>query len=131
MVIVRTDAAPAPVAGAPYSQGVVAPPGRLVFVSGQVPLDPAGRLLEGDVGAQTTLALRHVSAILDAAGATLGDVVRMTVYLTDLAGDFAAMNAAYAASLGGHAPARATVGVSALPLGARVEVDAVAVVPDG
>jgi 2-iminobutanoate/2-iminopropanoate deaminase len=129
---VRTDAAPAPVAGAPYSQAAVAPAGRLVFVSGQVPLDPAtGRLVEGDAGAQTAMALRHVAAILAAAGAGLGDVVRTTVYLTDLAGDFASMNAAYGAALGGYAPARATVGVAALPLGARVEIDAIAVVAGG
>jgi 2-iminobutanoate/2-iminopropanoate deaminase len=132
MELLRTEAAPAPVAGAPYSQAVAVPAGRMVFVSGQVALDPAtGRLVEGDVAAQTTTALRHVAAILERAGAGLADVVRTTVYLTDLAGDFAAMNAAYAGALGGHAPARATVGVAALPLGARVEIDAIAVVAAG
>ena len=107
MRIVRTEQAPAPVAGAPYSQAVTAAPGELVWVSGQVPVDPAtGALGADDVGAQTALCLRHVAAVLAAAGAGLGDVVKTTVYLTDLAGDFAAMNAAYAEAFGPHAPAR-------------------------
>jgi 2-iminobutanoate/2-iminopropanoate deaminase len=132
MRTIRTEAAPAPVAGAPYSQAVAAGPGELVFVSGQVPVDPAtGALVEGDVAVQTALVLRHVAAVLGAAGAGLADVARTTVYLTDLAGDFPAMNAAYAEAFAGHAPARATVGVAALPLGARVEIEAVAVVPRG
>jgi 2-iminobutanoate/2-iminopropanoate deaminase len=127
---IRTESAPAPVAGAPYSQAVAAPAGELVFVSGQLGLDPAsGSLAADDVAAQTTLALRHVARILETAGAALGDIVKTTVYLTDLAGDFPVMNAAYAECLGGHAPARATVGVAALPLGARVEIEAVAVLP--
>jgi 2-iminobutanoate/2-iminopropanoate deaminase len=130
MRAIRTEAAPAPVAGAPYSQAVAASPGEIVFVSGQVPVDPAtGALVEGDVSVQTALVLRHLAAVLEAAGAALADVARTTVFLTDLAGDFPAMNAAYAEAFGGHAPARATVGVAALPLGARVEIEAVAVVP--
>ncbi len=132
MRTIRTEAAPAPVAGAPYSQAVAAGPGELVFVSGQVPVDPAtGALVEGDVSVQTALVLRHVAAVLEAAGAGLADVAKTTVFLTDLGGDFPAMNAAYAEAFGGHAPARATVGVAALPLGARVEIEAVAVVPRG
>lgn len=127
---IRTDAAPAPVAGAPYSQGVAARPGEMVYVSGQVPVDPiTGALAQGDVAAQTRLCMRHVAAVLAAAGAGLEQVVRTTIYLADLPGDFAAMNAAYGEALGGHAPARATVGVAALPLGARVEIDAIAVIP--
>jgi 2-iminobutanoate/2-iminopropanoate deaminase len=130
MRTIRTEAAPAPVAGAPYSQAVAAAPGELVFVSGQLGIDPAsGTLAADDVAGQATIALGHVARILEAAGAGLGDVVKTTVFLTDLAGDFPAMNAAYAEALGGHAPARATVGVAALPLGARVEIEAVAVVP--
>lgn len=130
MRLIRTESAPAPVAGAPYSQAVAAGPGELVFVSGQVPVDPAtGALVEGDVAAQTRLVLAHVAAILAEAGASLADVARTTVYLSDLAADFPAMNAAYAEAFGAHAPARATVGVAALPLGARVEIDAVAVIP--
>lgn len=130
MRLIRTESAPAPVAGAPYSQAVAAVPGELVFVSGQVPVDPAtGALVEGDVAVQTRLVLAHVAAILAEAGGSLADVARTTVYLRDLAGDFPAMNAAYAEAFGAHAPARATVGVAALPLGARVEIDAVAVIP--
>jgi 2-iminobutanoate/2-iminopropanoate deaminase len=132
MRAIRTEAAPAPVAGAPYSQAVAASPGEIVFVSGQVPVDPAtGALVEGDVSVQTALVLRHLAAVLEAAGAALADVARTTVFLTDLAGDFPAMNAAYAEAFGGHAPARATVGVAALPLGARVEIEVVAVLPGG
>jgi 2-iminobutanoate/2-iminopropanoate deaminase len=126
---VRTDAAPAPVAGAPYSQAVAATPGEIVFVSGQVPVDPGtGALIEDDVRLQTALVLRHVAAVLRAAGAGLEHVVKTTVFLADMA-DFAAMNEVYAHAFSGHAPARATVGVAALPLGARVEIEAVAVVP--
>ncbi len=126
---VRTEAAPAPVAGAPYSQAVVAGPGEMVFVSGQLGIDPAtGELVAADVREQAAVALRHLATILAAAGATMGDVAKTTVYLTDLAGDFAAMNEVYATAFTGHAPARATVGVSRLPLGARVEVEAVALI---
>lgn len=132
MRTIRTDAAPAPVAGAPYSQAVAVEPGTLVYVSGQVPVDPGtGALVEGDVGVQTALALRHVAAVLAAANGNLRHVVKTTVFLTDLPGDFAAMNAVYAEAFTGHAPARATVGVVALPLGARVEIEAIAVIPNG
>jgi 2-iminobutanoate/2-iminopropanoate deaminase len=127
---IRTAAAPAPVAGAPYSQAVAATPGEVVFVSGQLGVDPeSGALVDGDVRDQTALALRHVAAVLAAAGAGLEHVVKTTVYLTDLSGDFPAMNEVYGRAFSGHAPARATVGVLALPLGARVEIEAIAVVP--
>jgi len=128
---VRTEAAPAPVAGAPYSQAAAAAPGdgEIVWVSGQLGIAPAdGALVADDVSEQTALALRHIAAILAEAGAGLADVVKTTVYLTDLAGDFPAMNEVYGHAFGGSAPARATVGVAALPLGARVEIEAVAVV---
>ncbi len=129
MRTIRTERAPAPVAGAPYSQGVAAAPGEVVYVSGQVPIDQAtGALVDDDITAQTLQCLRHVEAILQAAGAQLADVVKTTVFLADLPGDFAAMNEAYHSTLGGHAPARATVGVAALPLGARVEIEVVAVI---
>jgi 2-iminobutanoate/2-iminopropanoate deaminase len=129
---IRTESAPAPVAGAPYSQAVAATPGEVVFVSGQLGIDPAaGELVGDDVRDQTATALRHVATILTAAGAGLGDVVKTTIYLADLAGDFAAVNEVYAHAFSGHAPARATVGVALLPLGARVEIEAVAVVPEG
>jgi 2-iminobutanoate/2-iminopropanoate deaminase len=125
---VRTDRAPAPVAGAPYSQAIVAPAGRTVYVSGQVPLDPAtGALAGADIATQTRRALQNVAAVLEAAGASLADVVRTTVYMTDLS-EFGTMNAVYAEAFGDHAPARATVGVAALPAGARVEIDAIAVI---
>jgi 2-iminobutanoate/2-iminopropanoate deaminase len=130
MRIVRTETAPAPVAGAPYSQAVAAQPGEIVYVSGQIPLDPStGALIEGDIHEQTAVVLRHIAAVLAAAGSSLHHVVKTTVYLTDLRGDFAAMNEVYATAFADHAPARATVGVSALPLGARVEIEAVAVIP--
>lgn len=132
MRLIRTTHAPAPVAGAPYSQAVAVSPGEMVFVSGQLGIDPGtGALVGEDVNEQTVVALHHVAAILAEAGASLKDVVRTTVYLTDLAGDFPAMNEVYGAAFAGHAPARATVGVAALPLGARVEIDAVAVIAAG
>jgi 2-iminobutanoate/2-iminopropanoate deaminase len=128
---IRTEAAPAPVAGAPYSQAAAAAPGEgeIVWVSGQLGIDPAdGTLVADDVSEQTALVLRHIAAILAAAGGGLADVVKTTVYLTDLSGDFPAMNDVYGREFAGSAPARATVGVAALPLGARVEIEAVAVI---
>jgi 2-iminobutanoate/2-iminopropanoate deaminase len=128
---IRTSSAPAPVQGAPYSQGVDVTGQRMVFASGQVPVDPAtGALDGGDAAAQTRRVLANLRAVLEAGGASLRDVVKTTVFLTDLAGDFGAMNAVYAEVFAGHAPARSTVGVAALPLGARVEIEAVAVVPE-
>ena len=129
MRLIRTEAAPAPVDGAPYSQAVVAEPGEMVFVSGQLGIDPqTGALVGEGVREQTIVVLRHLATILAAAGARMEDVVTTTVYLTDLAGDFGAMNEVYAVAFARHAPARATVGVAALPLGARVEIGAVAVI---
>jgi 2-iminobutanoate/2-iminopropanoate deaminase len=100
-------------------------------VSGQVPVDPAtGERAEDDVRAQTALVLRNLAAILEAAGAGLADVVRTTIYLTHLSEDFPAVNEVYREAFGGDAPpARATVGVAALPLGSRVEIDAIAIIP--
>ena len=131
MRTIRTEAAPAPVAGAPYSQAAAAAPGEgeTVWVSGQLGIDPAdGTLVADDVSEQTALVLRHIAAILAAAGGGLADVVKTTVYLSDLSGDFPAMNEVYGHAFAGSAPARATVGVAALPLGARVEIEAVAVI---
>ncbi len=131
MRTIRTEAAPAPVAGAPYSQAAAAAPGdgEIVWVSGQLGIDPAdGTLVADDVSEQTALVLRHIAAVLAEAGGGLKDVVKTTVYLTDLAGDFPAMNEVYGHAFAGAAPARATVGVAALPLGARVEIEAVAVI---
>jgi len=117
-----SDAAPRAIG--PYAQAVAA--GDLVFCSGQVGLDPAsGRLVPGGVAAEAARALENLAAVLSAAGLGLGDVVKTTVYLVDLA-DFAAVNEVYARHFPAPYPARATVGVAALPAGARVEIEAVA-----
>ena len=123
---VVTDDAPAPVG--PYSQAVVH--GDLLYASGQIPLDPAtGKLVEGGIEAQTERVLANLTAVLAAGGASLGDVVRTTIYLTDLS-LFARVNEVYARHFTSEpAPARATVGVAALPLGAEVEIDAIAALP--
>jgi 2-iminobutanoate/2-iminopropanoate deaminase len=112
----------APAVG-PFSQAVEGT-GQL-FLSGQVGQDPAsGRLVEGGVAAQAEQALRNLAAVLEAAGRTLDDVVRVGVYLTDM-GDFAAMNEVYKRSFSAPYPARTCIGVAALPLGAAVEMDLV------
>jgi 2-iminobutanoate/2-iminopropanoate deaminase len=114
----------APKAIGPYSQAIRA--GDLLFVSGQVPIDPStGNLVDGDIAAQTGRVLRNIGAILDAAGASFDHVVRTTVFLTDM-NDFAAMNEVYAGCFTAPAPARATVEVSRLPKDARVEIDVIA-----
>jgi 2-iminobutanoate/2-iminopropanoate deaminase len=100
--------------------------GDRVYTSGQVAQDPAtGRLIDGDVGAQTHRVLDNLEAVLRAAGKTLADVVKVNVYLTDM-GNFQAMNAVYARRFTVPYPARTTVAVAALPLGAAVEIEAVA-----
>lgn len=125
--VIRTEAAPAPVAGAPYSQAIAAEVGTFVFVSGQVPVDAStGALVADDIAVQAQQVLANIAAVLGEAGATLADVVKSTVFLIDLGADFAPMNAVYAAFFDGHAPARSTIGVAALPLGARVEIEVVA-----
>ena len=114
----------APRAIGPYAQAVAE--GDLVFCSGQVGLDPAtGRLVPGGVAVEAARALENLAAVLAAAGLGLGDVVKTTVYLLDLA-EFAALNEVYARYFHAPFPARATVGVAALPAGARVEIEAVA-----
>ena len=116
----------APAAVGPYSQGVKV--GNLVFTAGQGGLDPAtGRMVEGGVEAQTQQTLRNLSAILEAAGSSVSQVVKTTVFLQDIA-DFQTMNRVYAEFFGGQPPARTTVQAAALPLGALVEIEAVAVV---
>ena len=114
----------APKAIGPYSQAIDV--GTLVFVSGQIPAKPDGTMVEGGVAAQTERCIDNVSAILQAAGLSLADVAKTTVYMTDLS-QFAAMNEVYARRFAGPHPARATVQVSALPKGAGVEIEAVAV----
>jgi 2-iminobutanoate/2-iminopropanoate deaminase len=119
---VATDAAPGAIG--PYSQAIRA--GDLLFVSGQVALDPrTGRLVEGDVAAETHQVMRNLGAILAAAGASFDQVVRATVFLADM-NDFGAMNEVYAGCFSSPAPARATVQVARLPKDARVEIDLVA-----
>jgi 2-iminobutanoate/2-iminopropanoate deaminase len=121
--VVRTARAPAPFQGAPYSQGIRS--GELVFVSGQLGIDSAsGELVEGGIAEQTAQVMRNVAAVLEAAGSGLDKLVKTTIYLVDL-GDFAALNEAYAESVGSQPPARATIEVSALPSGALVEIEAI------
>ncbi len=125
--IVATDAAPKAIG--PYSQAVIAPAGRLLFCSGQLPIDPrTGELAgAGDIHLQTHRVMKNLEAVLQAAGASFADMVKSTIYLVDLA-NFAAVNEIYAAYFtGAPPPARATVQVAALPRGAQVEIDAIVV----
>jgi 2-iminobutanoate/2-iminopropanoate deaminase len=115
--------AAAPAAIGPYSQAIQA--GNLLFLSGQIGLDPAtGALVPGGVRREAEQALRNLQAVAEAAGAAFADVVRTTIYLADLA-DFTAVNEVYQRFVSPPYPARATVGVAALPKGARVEIDAI------
>ncbi len=122
--VVRTEAAPAPFQGAPYSQAIVA--GGFVFVSGQLALKPGAKeLTGGTIGEQTEQIFANLGAILGAAGSGLDRLVKTTVFLTDL-GDFAGMNEVYAKHVGDRPPARSTVEIAGLPSGALVEIEAVA-----
>ena len=117
----------APASAGPYSPAVRA--GDWLALAGQVGVDPTtGSLAEGGVGAQTSQALANVAAVLGDCGATLADVAKTTVFLLDM-GDFPVMNEVYADAFAGHRPARSTVAVAALPLGARVEVEVWAYLP--
>jgi 2-iminobutanoate/2-iminopropanoate deaminase len=121
---VRTEAAPAPFQGAPYSQAIRA--NGLVFVSGQLALRPGHAEMVGEaIEEQTEQVFANLRAILEEAGSGLDRLVKTTVYLTDL-GDFAGMNEVYARHVGDTPPARATIEVSALPSGAKVEIEAIA-----
>ncbi len=114
----------APAAIGPYSQAIQA--GAFVFASGQIPLDPAtNTVIDGDITVQTHRVLQNLSAVMAAAGLTLADVVKTTVYLADMA-EFAAMNAVYAEYFPAPAPARATVQAARLPRDVRVEIDCIA-----
>jgi 2-iminobutanoate/2-iminopropanoate deaminase len=122
--VIRTEAAPAPFQGAPYNQAIAA--GALVFVAGQLGLRPGeGEMAGESIEEQTEQVMQNLAAILEAAGSGLDKLVKTTVYLTDLA-DFAGMNDVYARYVGDQPPARATVGISELPSGAKVEIEAVA-----
>ncbi|HEY9763086.1 MAG TPA: RidA family protein [Trichocoleus sp.] len=125
--VINTDKAPAPVG--PYNQAIAAS-GQMLFVAGQIPLDPtSGQIVgEGDVAAQTERAIANLTAILEAGGATLENVVKTSVFLKDM-NDFAAMNAVYAEHFGDEsAPARACVEVARLPKDVLVEIECIAVI---
>jgi 2-iminobutanoate/2-iminopropanoate deaminase len=114
----------APAAVGPYSHGVQT--GSLLFCSGQIPLDPATQaLVPGGIEAQTTQVLRNIKAMLADQNVSMHQVVKCTIFLTDLS-DFQVVNGIYAEAFGDHKPARSTVEVSALPLGARVEIEVIA-----
>ena len=120
---ITTDKAPKAIG--PYSQAIVT--GDLIFCAGQIALDPAtGELVGGEIKLQTARVLDNLAAVLEAAGSGLDRVVKSTVFLADFA-EFTAMNEVYAQRFGEHRPARSTVGTSALPRGARVEIECVAV----
>lgn len=122
---VHSDNAPAAIG--PYSQAIIA--NGFVFCAGQTPLDPATmQLVEGDIGVQTAQVLKNLSAVLEAAGTSLANVVKTTVFLHTM-DDFAAMNAVYATFFTGTLPARSTVANLNLPRGAQVEIELVAVLP--
>jgi len=118
-----------PAAAGPYSHAVKA--AGLVFLSGQTPVDPdTGALVEGDIGAQTARCLDNLAIVAAAAGASLSDAVRCGIYVTDMS-TFKAVNEAYATYFDDAPPARSTIGVAALPLGADVEIDAILAIPEG
>ncbi len=124
--VIQTEKAPKAIG--PYSQAIAATGGKTVFLSGQIPLDPAtGELVAGDVSAQTERVMKNLEAVLAEAGCTFTNVVRCGIFLTDLA-DFSKVNEVYGRYFPSNPPARATVQVSALPRGAKVEIDCIAVV---
>ena len=123
--VISTTEAPAAVG--PYSQAIAA--GPFVFCSGQIPLVPeTGTLIEGDISSQTERVLQNIAAVLRACGLEMKDVVKTTVFLTDLA-NFGEMNLVYAKFFPGDSPARSTIQVAALPKGANVEIEAIASKP--
>ena len=124
--IISTNEAPAAIG--PYSQAVRT--GTFLFCSGQIPLDPkSGQIIPGEIDAQTRRVLNNIAAVLRAEGATFEDVVKTTIFLTDL-GDFQTVNEIYGSYFKNQPPARSTVQVAALPKGARVEIEAIAVVKE-
>ena len=125
--VVRTDTAPAPFQGAPYSQAIKA--NGFVFVSGQLAIRPGDQqLVEGGIVEQTVQVLTNLEAILTAAGSSLSQIVKTTVFLTNL-DDFPAMNEVYRRHVGDEPPARSTIEISRLPSGAIVEIEAIALAP--
>lgn len=124
MRIIQTDAAPQAIG--PYSQAILID--KLLFTSGQIPLAADGTMVAGGIEAQTEQVFRNLRALLAAAGGTLDDVVKTTVFVKDLK-DFARLNQVYERSFGAHKPARSTVEVTRLPRDARVEIEAIARLP--
>jgi len=123
--VIQTEKAPKAIG--PYSQAISVTGGKMVFLSGQIPLDPStGVMNDGDVTAQTEQVMKNLEAVLAAAGCTFANVVRCGIFLTDL-GDFGKVNEVYGRYFPNNPPARATVQVSALPRGAKVEIDCIAV----
>lgn len=119
-----TDKAPAAVG--PYSQGVKAE--NIIYTSGQLPIDPVtGELSKGDIQKETRLCLENVKAVLEAAHATIEDLVKVTVFVTDM-NDFSKINEVYAEFFGDHKPARSLVQVAALPKGADIEIEGIAII---
>jgi 2-iminobutanoate/2-iminopropanoate deaminase len=122
------DAQDAPEAIGPYVHAIRS--GDLLFCSGQIPIDPrSGELVAGSVAEETGRCLENLAAVCAAAGASLGDAVRLTVYTTEMA-SFAAINEVYESFFESDPPARVAIGVAALPRGAKVEIDAVVAIPD-
>ena len=122
--IIRTEKAPAPFRGAPYSQAIRF--GDLVFVSGQVAIDPAtNEVVKGGIAEQTERVMENIAAVLEATGTGLANLVKTTIYLAKF-DDFGTMNEVYARYVGDEPPARATVEISSLPAGALLEIDAIA-----
>ena len=125
--IVTTKSAPGAIG--PYSQGIVTPQG-FVFTSGQIPIDPStGNIVAGDIKVQTARVMENVKAILEASGSSLDRVIKTTVFLADM-GEFAAMNEVYGGYFTSNPPARSTVQVSRLPRDVRIEIEAIALVPN-
>jgi 2-iminobutanoate/2-iminopropanoate deaminase len=123
-VVIRTDKAPGPFQGAPYNQAIRI--GDFVFVAGQLGVSlETGELVGATIEEQTEQAMQNLGAILEAAGSGLDRLVKTTVFLVDLA-DCAGMNSVYARHVGGEPPARSTIGIAQLPVGGRVEIEAIA-----
>ena len=122
--VIATDRAPGPFGGAPYNQAIRV--GDLVFVAGQLGVSlETNELVGAEIGEQTDQAMRNLGAILEAAGSSLDKLLKTTVFLVDLA-DFQGMNEVYARHVGDRPPARSTIGISQLPVGALVEIEAIA-----
>lgn len=124
MMKVQVDTEKAPAAIGPYSQGIMV--GQLIFTSGQLPMDPTGKLVDGGIGEQTERALENMKAVLESAGASMKDVVKVTVFLKNM-GDFASMNQIYSRYFSESPPARSCVQAAKLPKDVGIEIESIAV----